>query len=49
MAILKNVQSVFQFVLEGAARIFTPNKDIYPATGLQPFEGEVYDKHDDDN
>lgn len=48
MAILNNIQSVFQFVLEGATRIFTPDKDIYPATGLQPFEGEPYDKQEHD-
>ncbi len=44
MAILNHVQSVLQFVFEGAARIFTPDKDIYPATGLLPFEGDPYDK-----
>lgn len=49
MAIFNHVQSAFRFILEGAARVFTPDKDIYPATGLQPFEGDPYDKSHEDS
>jgi hypothetical protein len=37
---------VIQFVSAGVTRIFTPNKDDYPATGVQPYEGDPDDaKH----
>jgi hypothetical protein len=29
-----------QYFVEPIARIFGPSDDNYPATGLQPFEGE---------
>lgn len=49
MAIFQQVQEAFRFVLEGAARAFTPNKDMYPATGLQPFEGDPYEQRREAN
>lgn len=30
---------------EAASRIFGPNRDRYPATGAQPFEGDLTKKH----
>jgi hypothetical protein len=29
---------------DAAARIFGPDRDRYPATGAQPFEGEIAKK-----
>jgi hypothetical protein len=37
-------QRVIQYVFSAAMRIFTPNNDNYPATGVQPFEGDPADK-----
>ena len=34
-------QAVAQIV-EGVARIFSPNDDEYPSVGLQPFDGDPY-------
>jgi hypothetical protein len=33
-------QKVFRYIISAVARIFSPNDDNYPATGVQPFEGE---------
>jgi hypothetical protein len=30
---------------DAAARIFGRDRDEYPATGVQPFEGEIDKKH----
>lgn len=38
--ILEMPQKVFRYITSAAARIFSPNDDNYPATGVQPFEGE---------
>jgi hypothetical protein len=37
-------QRVIQYILGAVSRIFSPTDDQYPATGVQPFEGEVSDK-----
>jgi hypothetical protein len=44
MAIFKQVQEAFQFVIEGASRIFAPDNNVYPETGVQPFEGDPYNE-----
>lgn len=55
MSILKKVQQltqnilyvpqrVIQDILGAVSRIFSPTDDQYPATGVQPFEGEISDK-----
>jgi hypothetical protein len=31
-----------RYITEGFLRIFAPNDDDYPAIGVQPFTGEVY-------
>lgn len=36
---------VIQFVSGAAVRIFSPVKDDYPATGIQPYEGDPADEH----
>ncbi|MGL5875972.1 MAG: hypothetical protein ACRC2R_27045 [Xenococcaceae cyanobacterium] len=38
--ILAIPQQVVRYITSGATRIFSPNDDDYPATGVQPFEGE---------
>lgn len=42
MIIGKTVKDIIQYITEGFARIFGPTDDEYPATGIQPFEGEEY-------
>ncbi len=34
------VQQIGGYISGAAARIFGPNDDDYPKTGVQPFEGE---------
>ncbi|MBO0351253.1 isochorismate synthase [Phormidium pseudopriestleyi FRX01] len=40
MNLSKTISDFFQQVSEAAARIFGPNDDKYPETGVQPFEGD---------
>lgn len=42
MGIYKLFDNIGQFISEAVARIFGPNEDSYPATGVQPFAGEPY-------
>ncbi|PPS44059.1 hypothetical protein [Chroococcidiopsis sp. TS-821] len=37
-----------QYIWEAVSRIFGPSEDRYPATGVQPFEGEPADDKTDD-
>jgi len=45
---MANISEMFeritQFISEAVARIFSPTDDEYPPTGVQPFEGEPYEK-----
>ena len=41
--ILQAFQKPFEDVSVAAGRIFSPSDDDYPATGTQPFEGDVPD------
>ncbi len=41
MKIVYVVQSMIDFVSDAVSRIFAPNHDHYPATGMVPFGGEV--------
>lgn len=34
-----------RFLSEAFARIFSPTDDIYPLIGVQPFSGDLSDKH----
>ena len=36
------IQNMAQYITEAFARIFGPNDDEYPNTGVQPFEGEPH-------
>ena len=42
MGIGKLLSDITKYITEAFARIFGPNDDKYPATGVQPFEGEPY-------
>ncbi|MEH2060501.1 MAG: hypothetical protein V7K97_31110 [Nostoc sp.] len=49
MAISQVVAKITEYISEAAMRIFSPTDDAYPTIGVQPFTGEPYDKHKDDN
>jgi hypothetical protein len=40
----KIVRQTFDFIATAARRIFAPTDDKYPATGVQPFEGDIYEE-----
>ena len=40
----KALQQIIQYILAAVLRIFSPDSDQYPATGVQPFEGESVDR-----
>lgn len=42
MDIYKVFYSITQYISEAVVRIFGPNDDAYPATGVQPFSGEPF-------
>lgn len=45
---IKNIpQQLINYISEAVTRIFSPRNDDYPATGVQPFEGDPADKHKD--
>jgi hypothetical protein len=44
MNVLRTLGAAAQYLSEGISRLFSPNKDEYPQTGVQPFEGEPYSK-----
>lgn len=45
MKVPKLVNDVVQYVSEAVSRIFGPNDDNYPNTGVHPFEGDMNKKH----
>jgi hypothetical protein len=44
MKVPRVFDDVIQFVSGAMSRIFGPTDDAYPNTGVQPFEGEPFDK-----
>ena len=42
-AMVRAFQSLFEDVSKAAGRIFGPNDDNYPETGVQPFGGDIPD------
>ncbi len=44
MKLWKLMKDSVQYVSEGFLRIFSPSKDEYPDSGLQPFEGRANKK-----
>ena len=43
-AIVTLPQRVIRYISSAVIRIFSPSDDNYPATGVQPFEGDPADK-----
>lgn len=48
MNVPKMFDSVVQYFSEAFALIFGPDRDSYPETGVQPFDGEPYSEWVDD-
>ncbi|MEC4891735.1 MAG: hypothetical protein SAL07_00235 [Oscillatoria sp. PMC 1051.18] len=44
MGISKFFNTIGNYISEAVARIFGPNDDRYPATGVQPFSGDPVQK-----
>ncbi|MEC4984264.1 MAG: hypothetical protein SAJ37_16910 [Oscillatoria sp. PMC 1068.18] len=44
MSIYRFLNSVGDYLSEAVARIFGPNDDRYPVTGVQPFSGDPVHK-----
>lgn len=45
-SIMNGITQVITYILSAVKRIFSPRDDNYPATGVQPFEGDIADdKH----
>ncbi|MGD1950230.1 MAG: hypothetical protein ACFB14_11360 [Leptolyngbyaceae cyanobacterium] len=42
-AVGRAIQRPTVWILEAAKRLFSPNDDDYPNTGVQPFEGDISD------
>ncbi|MEM9007842.1 MAG: hypothetical protein AAGE59_30565 [Cyanobacteria bacterium P01_F01_bin.86] len=43
--IIQSLQRLFEDISKAAGRIFSPNDDDYPETGVQPFGGDIPDEH----
>jgi len=44
MSIYKLFDGITQYISGAVIRIFGPTDDAYPATGVQPFSGEPFQK-----
>jgi hypothetical protein len=44
MNIIQSLSRGFAYLFGGFVELFSPDHDDYPATGVQPFEGEAYGK-----
>ncbi|MEB3217477.1 MAG: hypothetical protein VKN72_14755 [Nostocales cyanobacterium 94392] len=42
MFLSKTLSNIAQYISEAVMRIFGPNDDAYPNSGVQPFSGEIY-------
>ena len=42
MFVARTVKNIIQYITEAFIRIFSPTDDQYPAIGVQPFEGTIY-------
>jgi hypothetical protein len=45
MRIATMLDNLIGYFSEATARIFALDRNKYPATGIQPFEGEIDKKH----
>lgn len=43
------IDGLVQYFVDPIARIFGPDDNIYPAVGVQPFEGDPWSKRVDGN
>lgn len=46
MKLVKSLSSSLRSLIEAAGRVFTRSDDKYPATGVQPFDGDPNRKRD---
>ncbi|BAU64761.1 hypothetical protein STA3757_21360 [Stanieria sp. NIES-3757] len=44
MKIWQGLVNMVQYLWQGTVRLFSPNDDDYPETGVQPYEGESYEE-----
>lgn len=49
MTIFRAIANITQYISEAAMRIFGPDDDAYPTTGVQPYTGEPYKEKTADN
>lgn len=47
MSVVQRVGEFLRSLVESGARMFTPAKDDYPESGVQPFQGDPYDERRD--
>jgi len=47
MNLFKAIGQMIRFLSEGASEIFSPNRDEYPNTGVQPYEDDPLSKRVD--
>lgn len=47
MKLMKMLSNITQYLSYGVLRIFSPNRDDYPASGVQPFTGDPYHQDSD--
>ncbi|MHC5760464.1 MULTISPECIES: hypothetical protein [unclassified Nostoc] len=45
-SIINGAMQVISYILGAVSRIFAPRDDNYPATGVQPFEGDIANNKD---
>ena len=44
MDLLQTLNKASRYVSEAIVRIFAPARDHYPATGILPFQGDLYEQ-----
>ncbi|MGB3509334.1 MAG: isochorismate synthase [Microcoleaceae cyanobacterium] len=42
MNIFQSIENAVTYLSEAISRIFSPNDDMYPMIGINPFEGDAY-------
>lgn len=40
-SVSQSIKQTTVWILSAAKRLFSPNNDDYPKTGVQPFEGDI--------
>lgn len=44
---MKTLERLFQYILQGFNRIFSPNDEPVPEVGFQPYDGDPYNGSSD--